>query len=118
MTISAPSLLPYKIGAALIVIAILIGAGYYFGHSSRDSEVLKLNEKVTTCETLTQVQNAAALQLKTEGDAQNEKVLAAQMKASLMATRLSKAMANRPPVADDDALKWGEEKARELSQGW
>ena len=116
--ILASSLLPYKIGAVLFVIAILIGAGYYFGSASRDDVVFDLNKKITACETLATVQNAAVAQLKADGDAQNIKIIAAQVKASLMASRLSKAIANRPPVADADALKWGEEKARELSNAW
>lgn len=114
--ILASSLLPYKIGAALIVIGGLVGMGYYSGHSSRDDEVFDLNNKITTCETLTAAQNAAVTQLKAAGDEQGVKIMTAQVKAAAMASRLSKAV--RPQVADADALKWGEERARELSEGW
>lgn len=110
----------YKGIAILLVLAGLFWYVFSLGADSRQGEVDEGVKALAECQAASKLQNAAVAELKTNGEAQDKKIILAQAKASkLLRESLVKAQIRQPVPHDcDAAIKWGQIEIEEITSRW
>lgn len=110
----------YKALGALLFLSAAFWYVFSLGADSRQDEVDEGAKVLSECRAASKFQNAAVADLKTRGEAQDQKISLAQEKAAkLLRNALALAQRREPvPQECDAAIKWGETKINELTDRW